>query len=258
MINVEREVEGSAEPRRPPPLQDPQRKYKFTPDELRVIRECNKESFYQRCLPVSALLAGSAYYGVKAGFLRPNPRFGATPKVIAGVIFGYFLGKFSYQSKCAEKLMQLPNSQLGEILRQKRRGNMKESVDPGFGPGMSLAPFSSMGSADTYTDLNPNSSLDIDTERPDMPGLDDYNRPSVDNPLYEEEMPPIQKHTTTYDELRKQNREEYQNKRVGNYRQSIKQPETATPSPRSYKDLQDREGGETVSTPKNKYGDAWG
>lgn len=31
-------------------------------------------------------------------------------------------------------------------------------------------------------------------------------------------MPPIQKHTTTYEELRKKNREEYQQKRVGNYR----------------------------------------
>ncbi|XP_023026612.2 OCIA domain-containing protein asrij [Leptinotarsa decemlineata] len=250
MIQSETDVEAGGNQRRP--FQDPQASqkiYKFTAEELKVIKECNRDSFYQRCLPLSAVLAGSAYYGVKTGFLKANQRFGAVPKVIASVFAGYFIGKFSYQSKCAERLMQLPNSQLGEILRQKRRGNLKETVDPGFGPGMSLAPFSGMGSADTYTDLNPNNSLDLDTDRPEIPGLDDYNRPSIDNPIYEEEMPPIQKHTTTYDELRKQNREEYQNKRVGNYRQ----PAMKLPS-RNNKDLQDLEENE-FSVPKNKYGD---
>lgn len=46
---------------------------------------------------------------------------------------------------------------------------------------MSLAPFSGMNSYDTYTDLNPNNSLDLDTTRPDTPGLEDYQRPSVDS-----------------------------------------------------------------------------
>ena len=41
---------------------------------------------------------------------------------------GYFLGKFSYQSKCAEMLMRLPNSQLGEALRQKKlKGGFQEA-----------------------------------------------------------------------------------------------------------------------------------
>lgn len=53
--------------------------------------------------------------------------FGPTPKVIVSVIIGYFIGKISYQTKCAEKLMQLPNSRVGEILRQRRRGNMAET-----------------------------------------------------------------------------------------------------------------------------------
>jgi hypothetical protein len=41
--------------------------YKFSPEEIRVIKECNRESFYQRCLPLSALLGFSTYYGVKSG-----------------------------------------------------------------------------------------------------------------------------------------------------------------------------------------------
>lgn len=31
-------------------------------------------------------------------------------------------------------------------------------------------------------------------------------------------MPPVQKETTTYEELRRKNREEYQQKRTGNFR----------------------------------------
>lgn len=37
---------------------------------------------------------------------------------------GYFVGKLSYQTKCAEKLMTLPNSPLAEALRQ-RKGKSK-------------------------------------------------------------------------------------------------------------------------------------
>lgn len=36
--------------------------------------------------------------------------------------------------------------------------------------------------------------------------------------LHEEEMPPEQKHVTTYEELRKKNRDEYEQKRVQTYR----------------------------------------
>ncbi|KAJ8926969.1 hypothetical protein NQ314_020626, partial [Rhamnusium bicolor] len=171
------------DPRRPFPGANARsnQQYKFTPDELRVIKECNKESFYQRCVPLAAILGGSTYYAVKTGYLRPSPRFGATPKVVAAVAVGYFLGKFSYQSKCAEKLMQLPNSQIGEMLRQRRRGNLTESLDSGFGPGMSLAPFGGISSSDTYSDLNPNNSLDLDTNRPETPGLDEYQKPSIDS-----------------------------------------------------------------------------
>lgn len=60
------------------------------------------------------------------GYLTSNPKFGAAPKVIVAVIIGYFMGKISYQQKCAEKLMQLPNSPIGEMLRQRRKGMYHE------------------------------------------------------------------------------------------------------------------------------------
>lgn len=52
-----------------------------------------------------------------------SERFGYAPKMIGGAVVGYFLGKVSYQNACAEKLMQLPNSPIGEALR-KRKGRL--------------------------------------------------------------------------------------------------------------------------------------
>lgn len=57
---------------------------------------------------------------VLIGYLKPSLRFGPGPKMFLASIVGYFIGKLSYQSVCAEKLMALPNSQLGEILRKKK------------------------------------------------------------------------------------------------------------------------------------------
>lgn len=251
------------EPRRAVSPGRNRQQYTLSADEMRVLKECNKESFFKRCLPLSAFLASSTYLGVKNGYLKPSVKYGATPKVIISVVIGYFIGKFSYQSKCAEKLMQLPNSQIGEMLRQRRRGNIRENNDSGFGPGMSLTPFGNLSSGDVYSDLNPNSSLDLDTTRPENPGLDDYYRPSLDNPVFEEEedMPPVQKYTTTYEELRKKNREEYQQKRMGNYKEFSKLSSPTTPpqlSNETYPTNADTPAAGSPQTPKNKYGDVWG
>ncbi|KAL3285186.1 hypothetical protein HHI36_019305 [Cryptolaemus montrouzieri] len=235
------------------PFSQPEEKarpFKFTQEEIRVIKDCNRESFFKRCIPIGGILGFGTYYGVKAGYFKPSPKLGAAPKVIVAVIVGYFVGKFSYQQKCAERLMQLPNSQLGEILRQRRRGNLQESLDSNFGSGLSLAPFGNISSSDTYSDIDSRQSAtyDIDTNRPQLDGLDESFRPSVDNPIYEEEMPPVQKHVTTYEELRKLNREDYQQKRVGNY----KETSTATKS----QEYQPSVNSSTNSpSGKNKYGD---
>lgn len=57
---------------------------------------------------------------------KPNVKWGPTPKTVVAVIVGYFLGKLSYQNKCAEKIMALPNSKLGEMLKMKRKGGLYE------------------------------------------------------------------------------------------------------------------------------------
>jgi len=50
-------------------------------------------------------LAAGTHFAVQQGIMRPNPNYGARPKVILGVIVGYFLGKFSYADACADKFL---------------------------------------------------------------------------------------------------------------------------------------------------------
>lgn len=52
-----------------------------------------------------------------------SSRFGYAPKMFGAAFVGYFTGKLSYQNVCAEKLMQLPDSPVGEVLR-KRKGRL--------------------------------------------------------------------------------------------------------------------------------------
>lgn len=80
-------------------------------------------------------------------------------------------------------MMQLPNSRIAEALRRKKKGEFFERIVPGG--GLSMAPFGS--TTDVYTDENlkevdpfkstgPNSSLDLDLDRPFNSGLDDTFR----------------------------------------------------------------------------------
>lgn len=124
---------------------------------------------------------------MKNGYIQGNGKYGAVPKVVMGVILGYFVGKFSYQQKCAEKIMRLPNSRLGEILRQRRQGGGVISTitpDENLGRAFTLAPFTPSGS-DVYSDEafqpSKNTALNLDTDsRPTLSGLDDIYRPSLD------------------------------------------------------------------------------
>lgn len=93
---------------------------------LSVLRECNRESLIQRSIPMGTGLGLLAYYCVKQGYLSGSTRFGAGPKVLLGATIGYFAGKISYQQKCAEKLMRLPNSRLAEMLRYSKGSFIKD------------------------------------------------------------------------------------------------------------------------------------
>lgn len=44
--------------------------YRFTPDEMRVIKECESEAVYKRCIPFGFTAGMTAYLAVQRGFLR--------------------------------------------------------------------------------------------------------------------------------------------------------------------------------------------
>ncbi|XP_071446634.1 OCIA domain-containing protein 1 [Hetaerina americana] len=236
--------------------------YRFSEDELRVLRECNRESFYLRSLPLSCLLGLGAFYGVNAGFLKKNPRWGPTPKIAIGVVIGYFMGKISYQERCAEKIMQLPNSKLAEYLRQKKlRGRSGyESMDtPNLGGAMVATPFGNDPQF-SYTNTGPVDALQLDLDRPLQEGLDDLGRPSVDSlgaSSFDDDEPiggtatnpPTQ--TVTYEELRRRNREEYEQKRRP-YRASPSTEESPIVLRQRGPPSESTSSGSTV---KNQYGD---
>ncbi|XP_053623662.1 OCIA domain-containing protein 1-like [Plodia interpunctella] len=210
--------------------------YRFSAEEMRVLGECNRESFFQRSLPLGTFLGLGAYAAVQAGHLRPNPRFGAFPKITLAVVVGYFLGKLSYQQACAEKLMNLPGSYIGQLLRDRRDGKIgggrtglsnKSPTMFGAGPG------------DIYSDAGPGSALDLDTERPLF--SDDAYRPDQDSGgQAAPESPP--RPALSYDELRRRNRGEYSEQKQDPYKMDpgfMPPPARRAPPP-----------------PTNKYGDS--
>ncbi|KAL7736174.1 hypothetical protein ACLKA6_003719 [Drosophila palustris] len=249
----------------PPPNQHPLADYNFSADELKALRECNQESFFQRSLPFGTGLGLLAYFGVKNGYLQGNGKYGAVPKVIMGVVLGYFVGKFSYQQKCAEKIMRLPNSRLGEILRQRRQGGgVISSITPdeNLGRAFTLAPFTP-SSADVYTDegfkpsSHRNTSLNLDTDsRPSISGLDDIYRPNLDsNTMVDTDLPlEPAKPGESYEDLRKKNRDDYMKRQQSPYSRPYDAPvqQRATVEP----PVQEQSLG-IGNAKRNKYGDSW-
>lgn len=55
--------------------QHPLQGYQFSPEEMRVLQECNRESFFQRSLPLGTMFGVGAYLGVKQGFLSVRINF---------------------------------------------------------------------------------------------------------------------------------------------------------------------------------------
>jgi len=242
--------------------------YKFTADELRALKECNRESFYYRCLPFGAFMGTGTYFAVKAGYLSPSTRYGALPKVFAAVTVGYFLGKFSYQQRCVEKLMALPNSQLAEQLRRQRGrgggGVFQESLTM-QDPSLVMSGSSSFRSqtpnddaAETsaqFTDVGdtrPMNAFDSDTS---VFGAMDYHENETQ--MTEDTLPPKPpQFFTSYDNLRKQNREGYEQARALHIQNTLE----AQAAAQRRAGQQPSSGPSSTSQPgkrKNAYGDDW-
>uniref|UniRef100_T1IRH9 OCIA domain-containing protein n=1 Tax=Strigamia maritima TaxID=126957 RepID=T1IRH9_STRMM len=241
-----------------PPTAHPQ-KIRLTPEEIKVLRECNRESFYFRCVPFSTVAMASVHFAVKSGYLRPNPRWGSAFKVMTAGFIGYIVGKFSYQQKCVEKIMQLPNSHLGEALRKKQERGNYDKLDIDIGESLRSA--QRTGAADSSNfNYEPVDRIGVDTDKNIVyEGLDDSMRPTLDSEsTVKDDVPtPVPSRYTTYDELRDKNRSEYDNKIRDNFLKRTPEPklppQLPPPPPTVYSDPPAK----PVRQKKGKYGDVW-
>ncbi len=59
-----------------------QQQQQLSPEEQRVLRECSRESFYRRSLPLSMLGAAAVVAAARRGVVTPHPNYGIAPKVM--------------------------------------------------------------------------------------------------------------------------------------------------------------------------------
>lgn len=221
-------------------------------DELRVLRECNQESFWYRCVPLSIAGVTATQLAVNKGLLSAHPKYGSAFKLMFAGLSGFVIGKISYTRACKEKLMRLDNSPLAESIRgQKygrgpasRWGQDRSDSDSAQLEMPSLNVDQRQPSNEDYN--NSDFSSDYNQQRQ---GLDDTFRPNLDSipstsssqfpsrsdaiqpqPLEEKTSPEL-----SYADLRRQNRQDYNNRRASSNQSSP----GSSPSGGSYRDPRD-------------------
>jgi len=103
-------------------------------EERNVMRECIREAFWYRALPLSLLTGFSVNYAIKVGKIKSTSR-GAWPIVLGSSSLAYFIAKLSYVTgkECKNKfLTEAPSSEISDIIRKQRKENdlVEEDKDP--------------------------------------------------------------------------------------------------------------------------------
>ena len=225
----------------------------YTAEEVRMLRECHKESLMYRSLPAATLASLGTLYLIHIGKISPRFRMA---KFMGSAMTGASLGRYSYTSQGNEKIMSLQNSRLADEMRKGKslqqahqtiyqefmqnnasnnRYRTNHVTNKPSDDQISLVDENSMFriNEQEYAHLEvdpdkrelrnrgmrPSSHLEIDVDRTAMTaiassGLDDSLRPSLDNEFYNPSSLKLdiksEKTTVTYDELRRQNRIEYE------------------------------------------------
>lgn len=230
--------------------------YSPTEDERRIFQECNRESFWYRSLPLSAVAMTVTQVMVTRGVLSASPRFGSLPKLAFAGLCGYVGGKLSYTKICQEKFKSLENSPLGDALRQAQLRhahpelNQSEFADPnpavsqqsGFEGAFQPTEDSQPSSYSSYSSDYPSydrAPFSSGQSEPAALRSQDYVNPQA--PLYQEDDIPKKKRVM-YEDLRSKNRENYE-VALTQRAESLK-PHADVTVPK-------KEG------KKNKYGDSW-
>ncbi|XP_067663910.1 OCIA domain-containing protein 1-like [Haliotis asinina] len=238
------------------PGQRPRVRHALTEEEQQVINECNRESFYYRCLPLSLSLMAGVQLLINRGVLARSPSYGIYPKHIGACVLGFILGKMSYFDQCKKKIIaKIPNSHIGlaarGLLKPEDEMALYQSASPVEGRQLSDIPKDEMRSTDFDTDKTP-------AQIPK--GLDINDRPSVDQegfplPAQEKAAPSFK----SYDDLRSQNRMDFERK-MASSDSPLNQPPWPAPAPPSSQGRQFTprpSPRQDTSKSKNKYGDEW-
>nr|XP_018914366.1 PREDICTED: OCIA domain-containing protein 1 isoform X2 [Bemisia tabaci] len=224
------------------------------------------------------MASAGMWYAVNTGLMKGSPRFGAFPNMLIAGFVGYFIGKVSYRQKCIEKFMQIPDSKIGQMLRENQ-GKSKGAFgdfDPGFGSGFgsfpstaSSGPGASERGNDGFSDISPRTYADLDIDRPLTNFDDSFSSNNFNSSIIEDNLPATPPSAMySYDELRRKNREEYEQSRIKPYPRRV-QPSSAAPSqspdppPESPRIWDQEPPPRSSANPsqswrqKNAYGDVW-
>jgi len=198
--------------------QEPKR-IPLTSEEIAVLKECNRESFWFRCLPLGLTFIATTQVLIMRGVLKPHPRYGSLLKNMGAGLAGYLVGKVSYQGKCREKILRLENSALADSIRKTRSwaDNIPRSSSQGE---ESLSDEVSPPPQQSGTAQGSQGRLADSSSGPkEHKGLEENLRPSMDRDKYNRLPDQSSKEAQrfSYDSLRAKNRTEY-NQRVSSDR----------------------------------------
>ncbi|KAM6401906.1 OCIA domain-containing protein 2-like [Pluvialis apricaria] len=92
----------------------------------RIRKECKKESFWYRALPLSlgSMLVTQGL--VSKGIFSASPRFGALPKMAIAGVLGFAVGKVSYIGECQKKFQKIGIVPPGPQKKRRCRHTCKE------------------------------------------------------------------------------------------------------------------------------------
>ncbi|CAG0919716.1 unnamed protein product [Notodromas monacha] len=273
-------------PKEPDHDRELRERLELSQDELRVLQQCNVESFWYRSFPFAIGLSVLAHLGIQKGYWRGSPRFGSTPKVLLATLVGYIAGKFSYRDKCAEMIMELPNSRIAETLRRNQQNagrppipNEELSV-PVYSEPTSKQIASRRARDGSVRDLDDYRKPDLDCKLSvpvyseptseqiasrrardgSVRDLDDYRKPDLDLSSFQERPPEASMmkeeenqskdvQGLSYDELRRRNRSEFETKKYEQMKRDVTGPLASSAAP----DPEKPKKGRTT----NAYGDEW-
>lgn len=93
-------------------------------EDFRLLRECNKESFWYRCVPLSTGICALMFYLARQKNMRPK-----TLHILSGTFAGWFVGKLSYRRTCEDRLINSNSNSPFVNAMRRRRGVYREDLN---------------------------------------------------------------------------------------------------------------------------------